>query len=56
MPKAGFERWNELALARGDKVLLIRVMRLRSSLRQLDPAITAQRRWLLRMALVSLMS
>ncbi len=43
MPKAGFERWNELALARGDKVFANPRNAAAGSLRQLDPAITAQR-------------
>ena len=43
MPKAGFERWNEQALMRGDKVFANPRNAAAGSLRQLDPAITAQR-------------
>ena len=43
MPKAGFERWNEQALVRGDKVFANPRNAAAGSLRQLDPAITAQR-------------
>ncbi len=43
MPKAGFERWNEQALLRGDKVFANPRNAAAGSLRQLDPAITAQR-------------
>ena len=43
MPKAGFERWNEQALIRGDKVFANPRNAAAGSLRQLDPAITAQR-------------
>lgn len=43
MPKAGFQRWNEQALAHGDKVFANPRNAAAGSLRQLDPRITAQR-------------
>ncbi|MBB6054264.1 NAD-dependent DNA ligase LigA [Tolumonas osonensis] len=43
MPKAGFERWNKQALVKGDKVFANPRNAAAGSLRQLDPAITAQR-------------
>lgn len=43
MPKAGFERWNETALARGEKVFANPRNAAAGSLRQLDSTITAQR-------------
>lgn len=56
MPKAGFERWNEVALERGDKVFANPRNAAAGSLRQLDPAITALRPFFMRMALVLLMN
>lgn len=43
MPKAGFERWNEQARSRGDKVFANPRNAAAGSLRQLDSSITAQR-------------
>ena len=43
MPKAGFQRWNEQALAHGEKVFANPRNAAAGSLRQLDPRITAQR-------------
>lgn len=43
MPKAGFDRWNEMAAARGEKVFANPRNAAAGSLRQLDSSITAQR-------------
>ena len=43
MPKSGFERWNEHALSKGEKVFANPRNAAAGSLRQLDPSVTAQR-------------